>query len=397
MSPHRAGPARGPARAVAAGVAGVALAALATLAAPGRAQTATAPEAPGVAWQLSLQSERHSDALPLSAWGDDDWRALQPRSGRNLAYVDEQLRLQRRSGAWTLGLVARSQATLVASEPTLALAALLAQGRQPMLAQQWALDMRLRGFSGAGISLGLDSAADARWAQALSATTGGQWQARLSAELLALGRWRERQLSGNASHAGGGTGGYGFALRSDERDDGLSTPFQQAFARRGSGLLLGAALQWQGADWSLRAALQDGGWLHWRGLPRQQLALDTATLGFDADGFLQYQPLLTGQNSQRGLTRRQPWRGSLALQHQLDTRHSVELSLRQLPGAPLLPALRWQQRSAGLQWGLGWQLHERRASVDLAWRGWTVRAGADRLGAGAHSRLLALGWQAALP
>lgn len=383
--PHRAGRL---ARAVAVG------AVLAALSAAGRAQPAAPPDA---VWQLSLQSDRHSDALPLSAWGDDDWRQLQPRSGRNLAYIDEQLRLQRRSGAWTLGLVARSQATLVAGQQTLALAALLAQGRQPTLAQHWAVDMRLRGFSGAGLSLGLASAAGDRWAQALSATTGGQWQASLSAELLALGRWRERQLSGSATHAGGAAGGYGFALQSDERDDQLSTPFQQAFARRGSGLLLGAALQWQGADWSARASLQDGGWLHWRGLPRQQLALDTATLGFDADGFLQYQPLLTGQNSQRGQTRWQPWAGTLALQHQFGGAGSLELRLRQLPGAPLLPALQWRQRSGALQWGLGWQLHERRASVDLAWGGWTLRAGADRLGAGAHSRQLALGWQTSLP
>ena len=382
--PHRAGRL---ARAVAA--AGV----LAGLALPGRAQPA-APAEP--VWQLSLQTDRHSDALPLAAWGDDDWRQLRPRSGRNLAYIDEQLRLQRRSGAWTLGLVARSQASLVASQSTLELAALLAQGGQPMQAQGWAVDMRLRGFSGAGVSLGVDSAPTDRWAQALSAATGGQWSASLSAELLALGRWRERRLGGTVSHPGGDAG-YSFALQSDESDDRLSLPFQQAFARRGSGLLLGAALQWQGRGWTARAALQDGGWLHWQGLPRQQLALDTATLGFDADGFLQYQPLLTGQNSQRSRTRSQPWQGLLDVEHQLDAQRSLALGLRQLPGAPLLPTLQWRQRSGPLQWGLGWQVHERRANLDLAWGGWQLRAGADTLGAGARSRLLALRWQTNLP
>jgi hypothetical protein len=296
-----------------------------------------------------------------------------------------------------VGLVARSQATLVASQPALALAAQLAQGRQPAAAQQWVVDLRLRGFAGAGLALALDSPPDAGWATALAARTGGRWQASASAEALALGRWRLRRIDGSASQPGAGNGGYAFALRSDEHDDRLSTPFQQAFARRGAGLLLGAALQWQSPGWNARAALQDGGWLHWRGLPRQQLALDTATLGFDADGYLQYRPLVTGQNSQQGLTRLQPWTATLALAHDLDERRQVGLALRQLPGAPLLPALHWRQRSGALQWGLGWQLHERRASVALAWRGLTLQAGADRLGGGARSRAFALGWETALP
>jgi hypothetical protein len=374
--------------------------ALAGVACAASAQPVADPAKPadGPVWQLQLSSDRHSDALPLAAWGDDDWSRLRPRAGTNLAYVDEQLRLQRRSGSWTLGLVARSHATLVAGSQALALAAQLDRGRpaadQP--AQQWQVDMRLRGFAGAGASLALDSPADAGWARALAASTGGQWQAGVTAELLALGRLRLRRIDGTASLAGNG-GGYAFDLRSDEHDDRLSAPFQQAFARRGLGLLLGGSLQWQHGDWTVRAALQDGGWLHWRGLPRQQLALDTSTVGFDADGFVQYKPLLTGQNSQRGFTQAQPWTGSLALAHDLDDRRQAGITLRQLPGAPLLPALHWRQRSGDLQWGLAWQVHQRRASIDLAWRGLALQAGADRLGAGAHSRSFGLAWQTTLP
>lgn len=353
------------------------------------------PAAP--TWQFSLQSDRHSDALPLAALGDDRWRSVQPRHGRNLAYIDDQLRLQRRSADWTLGLVARSQATLVANQPALELAALLAQGRQPALPQDWTVDARLRAFSGVGVSLGWDSPDGQPWSRALSAATGGQWQASLSAELLALGRWRDRRLGGAVSHAGGGSGGYGFALQSDALDDRLELPFQQAAARRGSGLLLGAALQWQGEAWSLKGALQDGGWLHWQQLPRQQLALATDTVGFDADGFLQYRPLLTGQNSQATRSRWQPWHATLTARYQVDAQRSLALALRQLPGAPLLPALHWRQRQGPLQWGVGWQLHERRATLDLTWRAWQLRAGADRLGAGAHSRSLALAWHGSWP
>jgi hypothetical protein len=372
------------------------LAAALAAAAPAAAQPAADAAADTPVWQLRLSSDRHSDALPLSAWGDDDWARLRPRAGRNLAYLDEQARLERRSGGLTLGLVARSQATLVAGRPALELAALLARGRVSAEDREWPVKMRLRGFAGAGVSLALDSPAEARWAAALAARAGGQWQASVSAEALALGRWRLRRIDGTVSLGDNG-GADAFALRSDEHDDRLSAPFQRAFARRGAGLLLGGALQWQHGAWTARAALHDGGWLHWRGLPRQQLALDTDTLGVDADGFVQYRPLLTGQNSQRGFSQVQPWSATLALAHDFDDRRQAGVVLRQRPGAPLLPALQWRQRSGDLRWGLGWQLHERRASIDLAWRGLTLQAGADRLGAGAHSRSFSLGWQTTLP
>lgn len=339
-------------------------------------------------WQFSLRSDRHSDALPLAALGDDDWRHLAPRAGRNLAYVDEQLRLQRRSGGWTFGLLARSQATLVASRETLLLAAQVDSGQRPVGDARWAADLQLRAFSGAGALVARE------WPLAPGLTL------ELSAQLLALGRWRERSIRGPVSYDAS-TASYAFALQSNERDSRLEFPFQQAFARRGAGALLGAELAWSAGPWSARAALRDRGWLHWRGMPQQQATLATDAQGLDADGFVIFRPLVEGRNDQAGLTRLQPWHGHLALSRTVAEGRQLGVTIDTVPGFGALPALQWQQRLhpaaiGPVQLGLGWRLHERRATLALAWRGWQLQAGADRLDAAAHSREFALRWQGTL-
>ncbi|MFO1277178.1 MAG: hypothetical protein U1F21_14470 [Sphaerotilus natans] len=80
------------------------------------------PAAPG--WRLSLASDRHVDALALGRLGDDEAaRALDPRAGRNLGYLFDELRLERRGddGA-RVALLARQRAIAIASEGALELA-----------------------------------------------------------------------------------------------------------------------------------------------------------------------------------------------------------------------------------------------------------------------------------
>ena len=78
---------------------------------------ANKPQAQAAAtqWQVSASSDRHNDALPLAQMGQhDDFRHLAPRPGRNLAYLSDELRIQRQGEVWGLALLARSQASLVA-------------------------------------------------------------------------------------------------------------------------------------------------------------------------------------------------------------------------------------------------------------------------------------------
>lgn len=341
---------------------------------------AAASESETGAWQLELKSDRHSDSLPLSAFGHDEWaRELQPREGRNLSYAEEELRLERRQGDWSLALLARSSATLVASHDSVLLAAQIERGERPSSDTQWSNDVRLRGFSGVGIEAG----------RRHSLAPG--WRAGWSAQALVLTRWRQREVNGPVRYDVA-SGSYDFALHSRELDNKRQFPFQQPFDARGAGLLFGGELAWEGEQAFAALALRDGGWLRWSGVPEQQMTLDSAVKTFDADGFLIYQPLLQGQNSQAGAARGQPWRATVQTGWKLDAQRQISASAERLPDFGWLPAVQWKQRSGELEWGLGWKLHERRATLSLAWQGWRLRAGTDRLDGSARSRDLALSY-----
>lgn len=340
-----------------------------------QAQGATAPS-----WQLQLHSIRQSDALRLADFDRDDWQAVTPRRGRNLISQDDSARLSLRHGAWTWALVARSQATLVADEQALRLAVDIDAGRRPTADQAVQVDVRLRGFSGAGLALGHEL------------TLAPGWRASAELQLLSLSRWLERRFTGPVQYSAT-TGAYDFGLQSREFDNRLDFPFRTGFGSRGVGLLLGGSLAWDGPSTWARAELRDGGWLRWRGMPQQDATLDTATQAVDPDGFLIYRPLIEGRNTQAGLQRRLPWRGLLAAGVRAGADHRLGLQLEHVPDFGLLPALTWQAGGPqALQLGARWHLHERRLVLSAAWRGFTLRAGADRLGAAARSRELALGY-----
>jgi len=347
---------------------------------------ARAQAADAAVWQLQVQSSRHSDALRLADFDEDSWAAVAPRRGRNLTALDDSVRLARRQGAWTWALVARSQATLSAGEQTLRLAADIDAGRRPPADQDVQVDVRLRGFSGAGLALGREH------------LLAGGWRATWELQLLSLSRWLERRFEGPVQYRVA-TGRYEFALRSSELDNRLDFPFRTDFASRGSGLLWGGGVAWDGeAAWA-RAELHDGGWLRWRGVPQQDAVLDTATQAVDADGFLIYKPLIEGRNTQAGRQRRQPLRATLAAGWRQSDAARWGVEATHLPDFGWLPALSWTSgagSTAGAPtWGARWQLHERRLVLSAGWRGFTLRAGADRLGAAARSRELALGYAGA--
>lgn len=388
--------------------AGVVLAcAVAALPAAAPAATDAAAEASaGGVVTFGLRSDHHADPVSLALmgqghWRSRDWAQVAPRPGDNLARIDDEARLawQQRSGAWAgwqIALLARSQATLVASHDALALAAQVARGERPAADADWAARLRLRAFTGAGLALGREHTLTLLPA-------AGRWQAAWELQGLVLGSWRERDIAGPV-HLDAATQRYGFALGARESNNRLRLPFLQPAARRGAGLLLGAQLQWQGegawAPWA-SLALRDGGWLHWRGMAQQQAALDTDTASTDADGFLVYQPLVQGRNHRSNLTRWQPWRGRLAAGVTLAGRHRLGLRLDTEPGWGALPALTWQRPAttagapgwAGLGWQAEWRTHERRLTLGLDWRGLNLRLGADRLGGGARSREWALAWR----
>lgn len=327
---------------------------------------------------LQLNSTQHSDPLPLHRFGDDDiGPALSARSGRNLAYLDNELRLSHRRGPNTWSLLTRQSATVIASQGTVDLAADAETSGRPAGDRQWAVQARYFAFAGSGLA----------WQRAFTPAPG--WQLDVGAQGLLLQRWRERHLTGQAGYEAA-LQSYHFDLQSFEADNELAFPYQRSFAPRGHALLLDGQLRWAGSAFGARVAWRDAGWLRWRGLPQNQSALSTQTQTYDADGFVVYQPLIQGQNSQAGRSRHAPARVILAGDWRPDARTTVELRGEWLQHFGVLPALSAEHRVGDATWGIAWHSHERRATASVAWRGLRLRVGADRFGDAAHSREMSL-------
>jgi hypothetical protein len=333
-------------------------------------------------WLVELTSDQHLDALRLDDLDRDDlWSRLQPRRGRNLGYVRNEVRATLITAEpWRWSLLARQRALAVVSQGALELARTVQTGAQPPDDTRWQVQVDYLGFAGAGGEV-------ARlW------SLGSGWQLELGLQALMLTRLHERRGSGQASYDSLNQQ-YGVDLDSLETKKGLRYPFQRAYDSHGEGLLSRGSLAWRGESFDLGWRWADAGVLTWQGLPQQALRLNSDIRGVDSNGFVVYAPLITGQNSQSRFVRRLRPFQSLDIAWREPGSGRWKLGLDVWPGyGRSLPSLAWQSsRSGDWRMGLGWRLHERRAELSLDWRDWSLHAGADVNG---RSRWLGLGWQA---
>lgn len=326
-------------------------------------------------WDLLLRSSHHADGVRLSKLDDEDaaLAELRPRHGRQLAYVDDEVRLRYRRGDWQFSALARSSGLLVTDGASLDLVQSVHEGRQPGGDRQWQAEARYRSFQGAGVELGRDFRPAERW--------------RLGAalQLLGLRHLRQRDISGPVSYDAR-SGSYSVDLSSRQADDRLRFPFQQDFARRGTALLLSGSWRWSEAAWSVSGTLRDAGWLSWSGLPQQTMTLSTSTSDVDPDGFLIYKPLIAGRNQQQRFRRWNPPTVTVELQRDIGALGSLVLGAERIPGFGALPSLGWRGRLATFDLAANWRSHERRLDLTLGYGPFRLELGTD--GAAARSRRL---------
>lgn len=345
----------------------------------GGAAAQTEPTAPAYVWSFSARSVHHGEAVPLSAIDDEDQalEQLDPRPGRNIAYLDDEARVSLTSGAWTWSLLARSSAVLVTDESTLELVRQISRDMTPATDRRWSAQVRYESFQGGGLEAGY------RFVPA------EQWQVGVAAQLLTLRHWRRRTLDGQVQFEAASST-YAFDLKSTQQDDRLDFPFQGPKDEGGAGLLLAGDIAWRNDTWAASLSVRDVGWLRWNQLPQQYATLSTSTRSYDAEGFVIYKPLVQGSNQQQSYTHRLPGWWTTRASWRAQNAGEFELSSDWVQDFGALPAIAWRQRFADVDLGLQWRIHERRAGVALGWRGWQLRAGADRLGSQQRSRELAV-------
>lgn len=312
---------------------------------PAAAQAPQPPQPEPVPWQalLWVQDEALADGLPVLALAHDGWYSgVQPGVSRYRAQrtVQAGWELEQPSG-WRWGVLARSQVHLQASPNAVTLAAADAQHTDPPVAAFPDVQVHSMGWRGVGLQLG------SPW-QTWTAAPSWRWRGHI--QWLQLAQVRQNDLSGQVNH--GSDGGYDLQLQADRWGEQIRGPFLPSSGQAGWGASLSLALEGEPLPgWQLGLRADDLlSRLHWQTLAAETAVIDSAVSSRTPDGFLDYAPLVQGQQ------RVAAWRGRMGARWQLAVRHP-------LPGGVLTwQSSRWQ----GVQqhW-LGWS-HEARPT-DLSW------------------------------
>ena len=98
-----------------------------------------------------------------------------------------------------------------------------------------------------------------------------------------------------------------------DADSNKTYPFMPSGETSSTGyaLDLGLRLQWQNGN-RLDLAINDlAGEIRWRNLPLTTMDANSATATYDAQGYILFNPTVTGQNSRTGLTQKLDTKGSI--------------------------------------------------------------------------------------
>lgn len=328
----------------------------------------------------------------MLALESDDWPRHLPTpitNGRAVRSLKAQLLATHPSG-WRFAAVSRAQAWIEANADAIAVAAMEMQSTSPSVPRKFEINASSQSWSGDGILLGTP------W-WPISAAAQWQWQADLT--LLNLTQLRLANASGTVHYRGAGA--YGFDLRSQRSNTGITGRFLAVSGSAGSGASVSLALQGQPLPgWQVAFRADDlASTLQWNDLATDANTLVSANTTRTPDGYLEYAAYLKGRKTLQPITGHIAPRWQLTLQHALTADNS--------PGA----ALTWEMlRQAGInQTWLGWRsgpptsnLPHLSLAVEPNWpalkiqatcHGWRLMLATDGKGADTHYRSLELGWQ----
>lgn len=229
-----------------------------------------------------------SDAVPISQI-EDDWTDYAPRAGRNTALMRNRAELGVGKNGWRLGVEWRQDAHLVTDRGTLDAYHMYQHKRTPPPGSSVALQARYFSWRAQGVRVGRTLAGPQIAGRASSIE--------LSAAVYGQQRLRERSVQGTLHFPQAHT--IGFAATHIDANSRMTYPFMgQAPSARGAGLSLAATVP-LAAAWTLRVQADDlASRLYWKNLPLNTESLNSETASYDEQGYVNYQPLLSGRKRQ---------------------------------------------------------------------------------------------------
>ncbi|MEQ1590040.1 MAG: hypothetical protein ABL902_06785 [Gallionella sp.] len=233
----------------------------------------------------------------------DDWRgAYTLREGKNLGVSFARADVSAREASWSVGYFYRHDILLESNRDTTDLVYANKIVAPVPVGKNYDINLEMNGFEAHGVRL--DKAVSWQTQRAWNATVG------VGASLLKGQRTRMGQAHGNALST---ATGYTYDLNMTDADSNKTYPFMPLgeVSSTGYALDLGLRLQWQDGK-RLDLALNDlAGEIRWRNLPLTTMDANSSTATRDAQGYILFNPTVSGQNSRVDLTQKLDTKGSV--------------------------------------------------------------------------------------
>lgn len=254
--------------------------------------SAAAPwQAASTGWQAyaDIRAWVAYDAIPVGEFGGKWGEGYASRNGRNVFLQRNRASIGVEKEGWRVGVEYRQEGSLDASRDTVDFYHLYQQRQLPDAARSFGLDARFHSWSASGMRVSRTFTLDQSVLAGL--------QMNVSGALYGTLRNRDTTVGGSASYQG--LGAYGVNAQSLDSDTRYRYPFMPEASQASSGGSVSVALQLPlDEHWTANVAIDDL-WsrLRWSNLPTGQKSINSEVATTDQNGYVNYQPLLTGQNS----------------------------------------------------------------------------------------------------
>jgi hypothetical protein len=246
-----------------------------------------------------------------------DWRgAYTPREGKNLGVSFARADVSALEASWSVGYFYRHDILLESNKDMTDIVYANKTKTPVAIGRSYDINLAMNGFEAQGVRL--DKAFTWQIQRAWSATVG------VGASLLKGQRTRMGQAHGSALST---ATGYTYNLNMTDADSNKTYPFMPSgdVSSTGYALDLGVRLQWQNGK-RLDLAINDfAGEIRWRNLPLTTMDANSATATHDAQGYISFNPTVSGQNSRVDLTQKLDTKGSIQFHAPLANNISINL------------------------------------------------------------------------
>jgi hypothetical protein len=255
-------------------------------------------------WQLrtKLQSFMANDAIALSDI-NGDWAKYAVKGAENIFMLRNRAELSLSKQDWQIGWEYRQQSFLKTNQDTINFYHLYQQKIRPQQEENFNLAGQYNSWAAQGIFLAKSFSLQ-RLSSKNSTDFYGIPMFTIKAQLYQNPKIRDTQLQGKINYQNNST--YNVLAHYHETDSQLSFPFMQNSTTAGRGLSLSSSLKLAfNENWNAYLAVSDF-WskMNWTMLPSKDQKIDSVVQQFDSNGYINYRPLLSGQNAQNSYQRR---------------------------------------------------------------------------------------------